>query len=426
MSYEIERATPCRVVLTATVAPDDVRAEREQVVTSFVRAARMDGFRKGKAPRALVERRFANEIREDLEEHLTRRVWDEARQEEKLRPASSLGIRDATWLESGEFRVTGEFDVYPAIELPSTDAFTPPPFELEPSDDEVADAVAQLQERQAVWEPVEGEAAGEGMLVEAEVNGSFPAGGGEPFSEERSLFQLGKDEVYPEIEAAVAGHGVGDEVEAERVIGEEGGAESAGTRVAYRVRIKSLRRKRLPEVDDAFAGSVGVEGGVDALRTRVGERLRAARVEHRRENWREALITYLAAGKVLDLPEEPVRDGVRREMIDFAQALAHRGVDPERSKVDWEKVERETRPKVEQRMRGELLLDALADALAIEVSEAEIDHEVQHQAERIGVPFAELKGNLAKGGGLERVGGVLRRERAVDEVFSRFVQEDGE
>jgi trigger factor len=426
MSYEIERATPCRVVLTATVAPDDVRAEREQVVTSFVRAARMDGFRKGKAPRALVERRFANEIREDLEEHLTRRVWDEARQEEKLRPASSLGIRDATWLESGEFRVTGEFDVYPTIELPSTDAFTPPPFELEPSDDEVADAVAQLQERQAVWEPVEGEAAGEGMLVEAEVNGSFPAGGGEPFSEERSLFQLGKDEVYPEIEAAVAGHGVGDEVEAERVIGEEGGAERAGTRVAYRVRIKSLRRKRLPEVDDAFAGSVGVEGGVDALRTRVGERLRAARVEHRRENWREALITYLAAGKVLDLPEEPVRDGVRREMIDFAQALAHRGVDPERSKVDWEKVERETRPKVEQRMRGELLLDALADALAIEVSEAEIDHEVQHQAERIGVPFAELKGNLAKGGGLERVGGVLRRERAVDEVFSRFVQEDGE
>jgi trigger factor len=426
MSYEIERATPCRVVLTATVAPDDVRAEREQVVTSFVRAARMDGFRKGKAPRALVERRFAKEIREDLEEHLTRRVWDEARQEEKLRPASSLGIRDATWLESGEFRVTGEFDVYPTIELPSTDAFTPPPFELEPSDDEVADAVAQLQERQAVWEPVEGEAAGEGMLVEAEVNGSFPAGGGEPFSEERSLFQLGKDEVYPEIEAAVAGHGVGDEVEAERVIGEEGGAERAGTRVAYRVRIKSLRRKRLPEVDDAFAGSVGVEGGVEALRKRVGERLRAARVEHRRENWREALITYLAAGKVLDLPEEPVRDGVRREMIDFAQALAHRGVDPERSKVDWEKVERETRPKVEQRMRGELLLDALADALAIEVSEAEIDHEVQHQAERIGVPFAELKGNLAKGGGLERVGGVLRRERAVDEVFSRFVQEDGE
>jgi trigger factor len=253
------------------------------------------------------------------------------------------------------------------------------------------------------------------------VHGEFPDGGGEPFHEERSLFQLGKDEVYPEIEAAVTGHRVGDEVSAERTIGEEGGPERSGARVTYRVRIKSLRRKRLPEVDDAFAASVGIDGGVEALRGRLRERLRVSRAERRREAWRDALIAYLAAGKVLDLPEEPVREEVRREMVDFAQALAHRGVDPERSKVDWEKVEAEMRPRVELRLRAEVLLDALADTRGVEVSEADIDHEVQHQAERIGVPFAELKGNLAKGGGLERVGRVLRRERAVDEVLSRFV-----
>lgn len=421
MSYEIERAAPCRVVLTATVGAEDVRAEREHIVTTFVRAARIDGFRKGKAPRTLVERRFANEIREDLEEHLTRHAWEEARREEKLHPASPLGIREATWLESGEFRLKGEFEVYPTVELPATEGFSPPPFELEPTEEEIAGAVVQLQERQAVWEPADGETAAEAMLVEAEVHGEFPDGGGEPFHEERSLFQLGKDEVYPEIEAAVTGHRVGDEVSAERTIGEEGGQERSGARVAYRVRIKSLRRKRLPEVDDAFAASVGIDGGVEALRGRLRERLRASRAERRREAWREALIAYLAAGKVLDLPEEPVREEVRREMVDFAQALAHRGVDPERSKVDWEKVEKEMRPRVEQRLRAEVFLDALADTRSVEVSEADIDHEVQHQAERIGVPFAELKGNLAKGGGLERVGRVLRRERAVDEVLSRFV-----
>jgi trigger factor len=425
MSYEIERAAPCRVVLTATVGADDVRSERERIVATFVRAAHIDGFRKGKAPRALVERRFANEIREDLEEHLTRRAWDEARREEKLRPASPLGIREASWLESGEFRLKGEFEVYPTVELPGTEGFTPPPFEMEPSEDDLADALLQLRERQAAWEPADGEAASEAMLVEAEVHGSFPDGGGEPFHDERSLFQLGKDEVYPEIEAAVTGHRVGEEVTAERTIGEEGGEERRGARAAYRVRIKSLRRKRLPEADDAFAASVGVEGGLEALRGRLRERLRAARAERRRETWREALITHLAAGKVLDLPEEPVREEVRREMVEFAQALAHRGVDPERSEVDWEKVEKEVRPKVEQRMRGELLLDGLAERLGIEVSEAEVDHEVQHQAERLGVPFAELKGNLAKSGGLERVGGVLRRERAVDEILARFVGQSG-
>jgi trigger factor len=422
MGYQIERATPCRVVLTATIESDEVREEREHVVGGVVRAARIDGFRKGKAPRALVERRFASEIRADLEEHLTRRVWDLVRREEKLRVASPLGIRESNWLEGGEFRVKGEFDVYPNVELPNLDGFTPPAFDLEPTDEDLAGAMLQLQERQAVWEPVEGEAAGDGMLVEAEVHGEFPEGGGEPFHEERSLFQIGRDEVYPEIEAAVRGHGVGEEVSAERTIGEEGGEERRGKKTSYRVRIKSLRRKRLPEVDDGFATSVGVEGGVEQLQARLRERLRVQKSERRRDAWREALIAHLAGGKVLDLPEEPVREETRRELLEFAQALAGRGIDPERAKVDWEKLEKDVHQRVEHRLRGEILLDALADRLGIEVSDAEVDHEVEQQASHISVPFAELRGNLAKSGGLQRMGAVLRRERAVDEVLSRFVE----
>jgi len=425
MGYQIERATPCRVILTATMESDEVREEREHVVGGFVRAAHIDGFRKGKAPRTLVERRFAGEIRADLEEHLTRRAWDLVRREEKLRVASPLGIRESNWLEGGEFRVKGEFDVYPDVELPKLDGFAPPAFELEPSDEDLADATLQLRERQAVWEPVEGEPAGDGMLVEAEVHGEFPEGGGEPFREDRSLFQLGHDEVYPEIEAAVRGHGVGEEVSAERTIGQEGGEERRGKKASYRVRVKSLRRKRLPEVDDGFAASVGVEGGAEQLRARLRERLRVQKSERRRDAWREALIAHLAGGKVLDLPEEPVREETRRELVELAQTLAGRGIDPERAKVDWEKLEKDVRQRVEHRLRGEILLDALADRLGIEVSDAEVDREVEHQASRIGVPFAELRGNLAKSGGLQRMGAVLRRERAVDEVLSPFVEKSG-
>jgi trigger factor len=423
MGYEIERATPCRIVLTATVGSEEVRQEREHVVATFMRAARIDGFRKGKAPRVLVERRFASEIRADLEEHLTRRAWEEVRREQKVRVASPLGIRESGWLEGDEFRVKGEFDVYPDVQLPPLDGFTLPPFDLEPTDEELAGAMLQLQERQAVWEPVGDEPAEDGMLVEAEVHGAFPDGGGEPFHEERSLFQLGQDEVYPEIEAVVRGRRVGDEVAAERTIGEEGGEERKGKRASYRVRVKSLRRKRLPEADDGFAKSVGVEDGLEALRTRLRERLRAQKAERRREAWRQALVAHLAGGKLIDLPETPVREETRRELVEFAQTLAGRGIDPERAKIDWERVEKDVQERVEHRLRGEVLLDALADNLGIEITPAEVDHEVEHQASRIGVPFAELRGNLAKSGGLDRMGSVLRRERAVDEVLSRFVEE---
>ena len=76
------------------------------------------------------------------------------------------------------------------------------------------------------------------------------------------------------------------------------------------------------------------------------------------------------------------------------------------------------RGRVEQRLRAEVLLDALAESFGITVSAADVDHEVEHQARRLGVPFAELRGNLAKGGGLERVGALLRRERAVDQALA--------
>lgn len=425
MSYGIERATPCRVVLTATVGADEVTAEREHVLAGWLRAARIDGFRKGKAPRALVERRHADAIREDLEEHLTRRAWDEARSTEKLRPASPLGVTESSWLPLGEFTFKGEFEVYPTVQLPSLDGFTPSPFELDPTDAEVSGAIEQLRERQATWEPVDGGPADEGMLVEAEVNGAFPEGGGDPFHEERSLFEIGRNEVYPEIEAAVRGHSAGEEVTADRTIGEEGGAERKGTRVAYRVRIKSLRRKRLPEVDEAFASSLGIAEGVEALRRKVTERVRANKAEHRRDAWREALIAYLAEGKELDLPETVVRDATRKELVEFAQALAQRGINPDEAKVDWGKLELEMRGRVEQRLRGELLLDTLAEALGIAVSGADVDREVEQQAKRLGVPFAEIRGNLAKAGGLERVGGVLRRERAVGEALKRFLGGEG-
>jgi len=282
MSYEIERTAPCRIGLTATVGADEVVKERERVVASWVKGARIDGFRKGKAPRALVERRFAPSIREELEERLTRQVWDEVRSSEKLRPASALGVREAGLQDDGGFRMKGEFDVFPTVELPPLEGFAPPPFDTTPSPEEVAAALDQLRERQGAWEPVEQEPSAAGMLVEAEVHGEFPDGDGEPFHEERSLFRLGEGEVYPEIEAAVTGRRVGEEVRAERTIGEEGGKERQGKRTAYRILVKSLRRKRLPELDDAFAESIGAGAGLAELRERVGQGLRTAKIERRR------------------------------------------------------------------------------------------------------------------------------------------------
>ena len=416
MDVRISQKAPCRVVVEATVPPDEVGAERERVIVEFVRAARLDGFRRGKAPRPLVERHFAQQIDEDLTEGLVRGAWARVREEQKLRPAGPLEVGRTGFTADGTFEVTAELDVYPEVELPAFDGFTPEPVEVRPSEADLEEALRQLRERQAAWEPVDGAPAAEGMLVEAEVHGSFPDGGGEGFHEERSLFELGRGEVHEEVERAVTGRSIGDEVTAERTLGPEAGPERDGKRVAYRVLLKGLRRKRLPEVDDDFARSLGVADGLPVLRERVLARLRVERERLRYETWRSALIQHLSGGRELPLPDGVVREELRRELVSLAEGFVRRGIDPS-SQVDWSTLEPEVKRRVEEKLRAEVLLDAAARQLGVTVSDTELDTEVERQAAGLKVPFAELKGNLAKGGGLERVRGLLVRERAVDAIL---------
>lgn len=423
MSYQIEQKAPCRVTLTATLSPEQVSEQRQRVVGSWRRNARLPGFRKGKAPQEMVERRYAKEIADDLQEELMRRSWDEVRDEKDLRPAGPLEINKAEMRDDGSFEMEGEFDIFPDIELTPTDTFTPPQVAVDPSDEELDEAVERLRDRQAAWDPVEDGTADEGMLVEVALHGEFPDGGREPFDEERSLFQIGRGEVFPEIEAAVKGHAVGDEVSVERTLGEEAGEELAGKRVAYTVRIKSLRMKRLPDLDDAFAASLGVEEGLDELRTRLAARIKVEKAYERRRVWRDALVEHLQGGTEVPVPERVVRDRTRQELIEFAQSLAARGIDPEDADLEWDKIEAEMRERSTATLRGELVLDALADSLDITVDEKDVDAELKKEAANRGVPFGELKGNLAKGGQLDRIRGILKREKAVDSVLGAVSEE---
>ena len=118
MSHRIEQSSPCRVLLTATLAAERVGAEREKVVAEWMRRVRIDGFRKGKSPRHLVEHRYAKEIEDDLTERLVHTVWDEVRAEDTLRPAGPLRSARLRGQPDGSFEVSAELDVFPKVELP--------------------------------------------------------------------------------------------------------------------------------------------------------------------------------------------------------------------------------------------------------------------------------------------------------------------
>lgn len=419
MTYEIERPSPCLVRLKASIPPEEAAAVRAQVTREFVATAALPGFRRGKAPVSLVAKRFAEDIRSETEERLLRRVWDEAVAQENLRVAGPLGVVEARWEDSGGFAFTGEFEVYPRVSLPPVSGFVPPEFEVEPGEQEVGAFLKGLAERQASWQGVEEGRAEDGMLVEAEVEGEFPQGGGDPFREELAIFRLGAGEVYPEIEEAVRGVAIGGEATALREVAREG--QEGTIPVQYKLKVKGLRQKVVPEVNDELAANMGVEGGLDGLREKAKEVLRQAKRREQFKLFREALVKYLAGDTPLPLPDRLVEEETRKAAVRYAESLARQGVNVE--ELNWQELAPKLRESVTERLREELLLDQLVDELGVEVSEEEVDAVVRREAQESGVPFAELKGNLAKRGGLEKIRGILRRERAVAQVLEPLLGE---
>jgi len=419
MTYEIEQPSPCLVRLKASVPPEEATEVQQKVLQAFARTARIPGFRPGKAPLRLVEARFGQNIREETEERLLRKAWDEAVAEAKLRVASPLGVLEARWEDNGEFRFTGEFEVYPRLSLPPLEGFQPPTFEVEPTEEEVEKFLQGLAQRHATWQGVEEGQAEDGMLVEAEVEGTFPQGGGEPFREELAVFELGAGEVYPEIEAAVRGLALGGEAVARRQVPK--GDQEGAIPVEYKVKLKGLRKKVVPEVGDELATQVGVEGGLEALREKAREALRRSKERERARAFRNALVAYLQGSEPPPLPPRVVEEETRKAAVRYAENLYRQGIDVE--KLNWEELTPKLQASVEARLREELILDELASELGVEVSEEEVDAAVRREAEEARVPFGELKGNLAKSGGLARIRAILRRERAVAKLLEPLLGE---
>ncbi|MCS7181579.1 MAG: trigger factor [Thermoanaerobaculum sp.] len=419
MTYELERPSPCLVRLKGTVSAATAEKVRQEVIRGLARHAVLPGFRPGKAPLPLVATRFSEEIRRETEERLFRQLWDQAVAQEGFRVAGPLGVLEARWEEGGGLSFTGEFEIYPPVTLPALEGFQPPQVSVEPTEEEVEAFLQGLAERQATWEGIEEGRAEDGMLVEAEVEGHFPEGGGDPFREELAMFRLGAGEVFPEIEAAVRGLAVGEETKARREVVREG--EKGAVPVQYTLRVKGLRRKVVPALDDELAVRVGVEGGLEGLREQARVALRQGKKRERAKAIRQAFLAYLAGDGALPLPQRLVEEETQKAAVRYAESLHRQGVDV--GQLNWQELAPRLRASVEQRLREELLLDRLAEQLGVEVAEAEVDEVIRREAQETGVPFAELKGNLAKRGGLEKIQGILRRERALAQVLGPWLGE---
>jgi trigger factor len=415
LKVEVSNLNSCRRELRIEVPADKVREEMDRAAERLARSVRLPGFRPGKAPLSLVRSRYGKAIEEEAVEHLLSQCTRLAIDEQGLQPlhAPHLSSMDFRPGEPLSFRTV--FEVRPAVEPRGYDklkvSVDPEPV----TDAQVDERLESIRQTAARLAPIEGRAARAGDILLADVRWWRGAREGKPTERPGVHLELGSDAQHPEFSRALEGAEPGQVRDFEiEYPADYRAAELAAARIFYRVKVRALRERQVPALDDALAREVGEFADLAALRVEVRRRAEAEEKEKARaESVRRALDALLEANPI-DVPEIMVEAQIDDQLEDVARALAAQGVALERAQVDW-KAERERwREAARRSVAARLLLEAIAERESIEVSAQALEERLQREAQRARQPLAAVRSRLEKSGAIAALERQLRRERVLD------------
>ena len=395
-----------------------VDAEIERIARDYSKKARIPGFRPGKAPSRVIKQRYKDQILNDVAHDLIPRAVDDALRERGMEAVDTPDVRDVTIEQGQPLTFTASFDTVPTFdpgEL-STIAFRRASSAI--TDEAVHLALQRLRDRAARHEPVEGRGVDHGDTVVLDLERRDA--GGTPETHNDVSIELGAKANPPGFDEQLLGLETGATKEftihypADYPIG-----ELANTDVSYRVTVKGLKRRVLPELDDEFAKDLGEFDTLDALKARVREDLEHEAKHAAEREDRAELMKQLAARVPFEVPASMIDREVDRRLEDFARRLIDQNVDPRQAGIDWNAFRESQRGVAREAVAAALVLDEVTRREQLEVTEEEIEREVEKYAERTGRTPAAVRAALEKEGGLSRVYAGLRREKSIDFVMAR-------
>ncbi len=414
--------SPTRTTLDIEVPAEEAEKARRGVTRAYTKEAALPGFRKGHAPESVVQKRFGQEIRDDVLGRAIPDALSSAIEERKLSVLGRPLVEGLTWEPPGPIRFTARLDVKPPVDpgeyrgVPVEDA------SVEPSEEEIARVLDGLREGHAEFHPIEGRAAAPGDYAVADIAGSFveilaPGQNPRTFRDEKITLEVGHPDSMPEINEALRGTLPGQKQRFRKNFPDDfPNEEFRGKTVDYELTLVALKEKRLPEVNDEFAKTVAENETAAGLREKVRQGLRHEKEGERRRKFRRAIVDALLARVNLPAPETLVESETVAALKDYARYLAANGMDPKQ--VDWEKMRQDARPGAERRVKEYLLLDEIARREKIEVSDTEVEADFKRAAARRGVDPAALREQMAKNNGLEALRDEIRLSKAVDVLIS--------
>ncbi len=414
---EATAAATCRRELELEVPADEVKKQMDKIAKEFARVARVPGFRPGKAPVTLIQKRYADDIKSEMLQSVVPSTLEHALIEQKLNPITQPQVEHIDFAEGQPLKFKASFEVLPEFDLQEYKGveIEVPKFEI--TDKEVNETLATMQERAATFVPVEGRAVQDGDYAQVTLSGMPRTAGLDPINAENVLCHIGGEETIEAFNENLKGANVGDKKQFEvKYPDDYPDQKLAGQIFDYNVEVTGLKEKKTPELNDEFAKDVDAPS-MEELRSRIHKDLEAVRDRKQREIGMARLLEKLVGQYDFPVPQALVEGQQDVRLERTVRQLVNQGVDPRAVNVDWAALRKRHEEPAIKDVRAELLLDRIALAEKIDTTEEELAHEIEHMAGHTGETPEALRARLTKQGSIDRMKSKLRSDKTLDWLY---------
>ena len=418
MSAKWEKQEGNTGILTVEVPAEEVNAGLDKAFKKVVKEINVPGFRKGKMPRQMFEKRFGVEsLYQDALDFILPDAYANAVEEAGINPVDRPEI-DIETIEKGQPLVfTAKVIVKPEVELGEYKGLEVSKPDTEVTDEDIENQLKENQERMAELTVKEDEAIVEGDTAVIDFEGfvdgeAFEGGQGNDYS-----LEIGSNSFIPGFEEQLVGVKAGEEKDVEVTFPEEyHAAELAGKAATFKVKVSEVKGKELPELNDEFAKEIDPEvESLEALRSKMKESLIAEKKSAADATLRDELVQKAAENATIDIPHAMIHTEMDRMMSDFEQRLTQQGMNLELyfqfSGQDEAALREQMHGDAETRVRVSLTLEAIAEAENMQVTSEDIDKELEKMAAQFNMDIEQIKTAL---GGTEMLENDIRMQNTVE------------
>lgn len=419
MNVTVERVEN-EATLKITAPAAEVNAGYKKAVQKIADQANIPGFRKGKAPRAIIEMHYGKEaVKQEAFEIVANKAYSEALDQEKLIPVSDPKVKESTFEEGKDMELTIKVTLKPEPELGEYKGLHVEKKEVEVTDEQVDAQIKDMMGRDAKMVVAE-----EGAVIE---KGDFAiidfAGtvDGEPFSGGEGKgypLEVGSNSFIPGFEDQLVGLSKGDSTDVEVTFPEDYFVKDlAGKEAIFKVNIQDVKRKELPELNDEYVASKTDFKTVEELRANYKERMQKAAEANAKAEYEHELIDLAVANAKFSVPEIMIEDKISQMVEEMKMSLESRKMSLDMymqyTGLDMAKIRENQRPVAEENVKTDLVLDAIAKAEDIQVDMADVDAEIAAISAQHGASPEEVK-KIIKGNGTMGLllANILRRKAA--------------